>query len=313
MNNSDFESQGSLNDAFELIKRIFDEERNSYERTIKSLQNKISELEKALVKANQENMKYQSKISTLKGRIASLSKTISKLEESDYEIQKNKDFEVAKIIINNDNEFNNIKYRNTSKMNSFRRKTKYISNINRSAIDDFRQNIGNNFFDTYNNKQLNNGEDIKTNYNYKNKKPNKKAISSIIKSTILNVEETEEKKINCNRNNLYKNYSNNGENHSLYLHSNGHNEKIRKNRNSDSLHSNGHNEKIRKNRNSDSYDKKSSANKVKYLSSEKYNKIEQKIKGIKSGLTIYKEKEESKLNDSFSNNSKSINDINTYS
>lgn len=185
MNNSDFESQGSLNDAFELIKRIFDEERNSYERTIKSLQNKISELEKALVKANQENMKYQSKISTLKGRIASLSKTISKLEESDYEIQKNKDFEVAKIIINNDNEFNNIKYRNTSKMNSFRRKTKYISNINRSTIDDFRQNIGNNFFDTYNNKQLNNGEDIKTNYNYKNKKPNKKAISSIIKSTIL--------------------------------------------------------------------------------------------------------------------------------
>ena len=252
-------------------------------------------MEKALVKANQENMKYQSKISTLKGRIASLSKTISKLEESDYEIQKNKDFEVAKIIINNDNEFNNIKYRNTSKMNSFRRKTKYISNINRSAIDDFRQNIGNNFFDTYNNKQLNNGEDIKTNYNYKNKKPNKKAISSIIKSTILNVEETEEKKINCNSNNLYKNYSNNGENHSLYL------------------HSNGHNEKIRKNRNSDSYDKKSSANKVKYLSSEKYNKIEQKIKGIKSGLTIYKEKEESKLNDSFSNNSKSINDINTYS
>ena len=112
MNNLDFESQGSLNDAFELIKRIFDEERNSYERTIKSLQNKISELEKALVKANQENMKYQSKISTLKGRIASLSKTISKLEESDYEIQKNKDFEVAKIIINNDNEFNNIKYRN---------------------------------------------------------------------------------------------------------------------------------------------------------------------------------------------------------
>lgn len=295
MNNLDFESQCSLNDAFELIKRIFDEERNSYERTIKSLKNKISELEKALVKANQENMKYQSKISTLKGRIASLSKTISKLEESDYEIQKNKDFEVAKIIINNDNEFNNIKYRNTSKMNSFRRKTKYISNINRSAIDDFRQNIGNNFFDTYNNKQLNNGEDIKTNYNYKNKKPNKKAISSIIKSTILNAEETEEKKINCNRNNLYKNYSNNGENHSLYL------------------HSNGHNEKIRKNRNSDSYDKKSSANKVKYLSSEKYNKIEQKIKGIKSGLTIYKEKEESKLNDSFSNNSKSINDINTYS
>ena len=130
-------------------------------------------MEKALVKANQENMKYQSKISTLKGRIASLSKTISKLEDSDYEIQKNKDFEVAKIIINNDNEFNNIKYRNTSKMNSFRRKTKYISNINRSAIDDFRQNIGNNFFDTYNNKQLNNGEDIKTNYNYKNKKPNK--------------------------------------------------------------------------------------------------------------------------------------------
>ena len=75
-------------------------------------------------------------------------------------------------------------------------------------------------------------------------------------------EETEEKKINCNRNNLYKNYSNNGENHSLYL------------------HSNGHNEKIRKNRNSDSYDKKSSVNKVKYLSSEKYNKIEQKIKRI---------------------------------
>ena len=42
---------------------------------------------------------------------------------------------------------------------------------------------------------------------------------------------------------------------------------------------------------------------IKYISSEKFNKIEQKIKGIKSGLNIYRGKEESKFNENSNNNS----------
>ena len=73
-------------------------------------------------------------------------------------------------------------------------------------------------------------------------------------------------------------------NYSLYLHSNGFDER--------------NNRKI-----SENFGKKHNEKKVKYLSSEKFNKIEQKIKGIKSGLNIYKAKEESKLNENSFNNS----------
>ena len=164
MKKLDFSSQESLNDAFDLIKNIFDKERNSYEKSIMSLKNKITELEQALIKANKENMKYQAKISALKGKLNSISKTVSKLEESDYGTKKgNNEVEKTEIIINMENfknNTNNIKYRNNGKANSFRKRTKYACNINRSASDNFDQIVKNNFMDINNNKQFNNGEDI---------------------------------------------------------------------------------------------------------------------------------------------------------
>ena len=291
LNNFDFSSQESLNDAFNLIKSIFDKERNSYEKSIMSLKNKIIELEQALIKANKEKMKYQTKISSLKRKLNSISKTVSKLEESDYDTKKgNKELEKTEIIINmenfKNNTNNNIKYRNNGKANSFRKRTKYTCNINRSASDNFNQIVKNNFIDINNKKQFNNGEDIKINYNSREhdlQKNDKKALSSRIKSGLLNVQQTEDK-IKSKQNNLFKSYNRYGDNYSLYLHSNGFDER--------------NNRKIREN-----FGKKHNEKKVKYLSSEKFNKIEQKIKGIKSGLNIYKAKEESKLNENSFNNS----------
>jgi len=291
MKKSNLTSQGSLNEAFELIKSIFDKERNSYENSIITLKNKISELEEALLKANKENMKYQAKISALKGKLNSISKTVSKLGESDFDTNKeNNEPEKTEIIIDMDNFTNNsnsnIKFRNLEKTNSFRKRTKYSSNINRSASDNFNQIAKNNFIDINSNKYFNNGEDIKINYNSKThvqQKHDKKIFSSKIKSGLLNVEQTEDK-IKSKQNNLFKSYNRYGDNYSLYLHSNGFDER--------------NNRKIREN-----FGKKHNEKKVKYLSSEKFNKIEQKIKGIKSGLNIYKAKEESKLNENSFNNS----------
>ena len=292
-NNSDSERQGSLNEALELIKTIFDKERTNYEKTIKSLKNRISELELALDKANKENIGYQTKISNLKRKLTSISKTVSKLEDSDFE-SKN---ELEKIIFitNKDNYYNNIKYRNKENMNSFRKKTKFISNINRSVSDNYDQYMKNNFIDNNDNKQFNDGEDIKSNYYNKinnANKPNKKALSSRIKNSLLNLDHAEEKS-RSRKNNLFKSYANNGENHSLYLHSNCLNEK---NKNL-ILHEN--------------FDKKCNSNKIKYLSADKYHQIEQKINGMKSNLNIYREKEESKVNNSRNNYSTSINEENS--
>ena len=286
-------SKDSLNEAFELIKSIFDKERNSYENSIISLKNKISELEEALLKANKENMKYQAKISALKEKLNSISKTVSKLGESDFDTNKeNNEPEKTEIIIDMDNFTNNsnsnIKFRNHEKTNSFRKRTKYSSNINRSASDNFNQIAKNNFIDINNNKYFNNGEDIKINYNSKThvqQKRDKKIFSSKIKSGLLNVEQTEDK-IKSKQNNLFKSYNRCGENFSLYLHSNGFDDR--------------NNRKIIGN-----FEKKNIERKVKYLSSEKFNKIEQKIKGIKSCLNIYKGKEESKLNENTNSNSNS--------
>ena len=298
LNNSDFETQGSLNDAFDLIKNIFEKERTSYEKTINSLKNKISGLEEALLKANKENMIYQTKISNLKRKLTSISKTVSKLEESDFEPKnENKENEKIDVIINKDNiNNNNIKYRNKDKANSFRKKTKYITNINRSVNDNYEQFMNTNLLNIKNNnKQLNDGEDIKTNYNNKSNKPMKKSLSTKIKNSLLNNVEETENKISARQNNIFKNYARNEENHSLYLHSNGFSEKNK-------------NIKLIEN-----YDKRCNTNKVKYLSCDKYNQIEQKIKGIKSNLNIFKEKEETKLNDSVNDNSNSINEENIFS
>ena len=75
--------------------------------------------------------------------------------------------------------------------------------------------------DINNNKQFNNCEDIKINYNsrtHDQQKHDKKAISSRIKNGLLNIQQTENK-IKSKHNNLFKSYNRYGDNFSLYLHS----------------------------------------------------------------------------------------------
>ena len=88
MNNSNYNT--SLNDAFELILKIFNDERLCYENTINSLKDKVSELEDSLIQVKNENKTYQTKISKLKGKLKSISKTVSKLEDDDFSPKPNK-------------------------------------------------------------------------------------------------------------------------------------------------------------------------------------------------------------------------------
>ncbi len=173
INNSNFKTSTSLNEAFELILKIFDEERTYYENTINSLKEKISELEESLKNVKKENVIYQSKISKLKGKLRSISKTFSKLEESDFDMKMgntSKSTEKNGIAINNTKQNQEIKYRNTDIINSFRQKS---NAINKST--NIIKNINNHYLKMNiidNNKMNNNREDISRNYN--NKKMHKK-------------------------------------------------------------------------------------------------------------------------------------------
>ena len=276
INNYKIKTSASLNNAFELILKIFDEERTYYQDTINSLKEKISELENTLLQVKKENMAYQTRITKLKAKLRSISKTVSKLEESDFEVKiNNKDMQDNEIndesnnnININKSQFNTIKYRNTDTLNSFRKKSKIISDINNKSI-----NINNNtnhylkmnLFD--NNKLNNNGEDISR---YYDKKTHKKTLSTKIKNSILNINHTPTliKKRNGD-NNMYKSQCYNDEDLSIFL-----------------LNNLNENELQNKMTVPIEKDKKNSENK-KYIGRDKYNKIEQKIKGLKSALTIY--------------------------
>jgi hypothetical protein len=283
INNYKIKTSASLNNAFELILKIFDEERTYYQDTINSLKEKISELENTLLQVKKENMAYQTRITKLKAKLRSISKTVSKLEESDFEVKINsKDIQDNEIndesnnnININKSQFNTIKYRNTDTLNSFRKKSKIISDINNKSI-----NINNNtnhylkmnLFD--NNKLNNNGEDISR---YYDKKTHKKTLSTKIKNSILNINHTPTliKKRNGD-NNMYKSQCYNDEDLSIFL-----------------LNNLNENELQNKMTVPIEKDKKNSENK-KYIGRDKYNKIEQKIKGLKSALTIYNKQDSNK-------------------
>ena len=267
IDNSNFRTSSSLNDAFELILKIFTEERNYYESTITSLKERISKLEESLLQVKKENMSYQTRISKLKGKLSSISKTVSKLEESEFDVKIDeiKDIDEKNNILNNINnsQYNTIKYRNTDTMNSFRKKSKIVSDISKST------NIINNNnhylkMNLINNAKLKNEEDINRN---SIKKTHKKTFSTKIKNSILNMNnknphiKTKRAKV---ENNIYKSHCFNDEDVSIFLHDKT------------------------QNRLTIPFEKGNEIeNKKKYLGRDKFNKIEQKIKGLKSALNIY--------------------------
>jgi len=264
--NENLKSSPSLNNAFELILKIFNEERTYYETTISSLKGKISELEESLLQVKKENMNYQTRISKLKGKLRSISKTVSKIEDSDFDIKiyNNKESEKDQEDSNNMANFNTIKYRNTDNINSFRRKTKKLSDINKNKI-------GQNYtkMNTIENNKLNsngeNGDDIRGNFN---KKTHKKTMSTKIKNTILNINQQSNIRKKNDENVLIKSHIYNDEDVSFFLINNlNENNNIQ---NKLSIPVDKENEKTKK-----------------FHSRDKYNKIEQKIKGLKSALSIY--------------------------
>ena len=263
--NENLKSSPSLNNAFELILRIFNEERTYYETTIGSLKEKISELEESLLQVKKENMNYQTRISKLKGKLRSISKTVSKIEDSDFEIKiiNNKELEKDQTD-NNTNNFNTIKYRNTETINSFRRKSKLLSDVNKNKLS---QNYIK--MNTIENNKLNSngeyGDDIKRNFN---KKTHKKTKSIKIKNSILNINPESNIRKKNDENELLRSNIYNDEEASFFLINNlNENNNIQ---NKLSITGDNENEKIRK-----------------FHSRDKYNKIEQKIKGLKSALSIY--------------------------
>jgi hypothetical protein len=263
--NENLKSSPSLNNAFELILRIFNEERTYYETTIGSLKGKISELEESLLQVKKENMNYQTRISKLKGKLRSISKTVSKIEDSDFEIKiiNNKESEKDQTGNNMDN-FNTIKYRNTENINSFRRKSKVLSDTNKNKLS---QNYIK--MNTIESNKINtngeNGDDIRRNFK---KKTHKKTMSTKIKNSILNMNQQSNIRKKNDENALLRSHINNDDDVSFYLINNlNENNNIQ---NKMSIPVDNENEKTRK-----------------FHSRDKYNKIEQKIKGLKSALSIY--------------------------
>ena len=255
-------SSPSLKKAFEMILKIFEEERTYYEDTINSLKGKVSELEDSLVQMKKENMNYQVRVSKLKGKLRTISKTVSKLEDSDFEVKVNNKENEKTEINNYGNKFNQLKYRNTETINSFRRKTKLMSDINVSK-NQLNQNYVK--LSTIDNEKLNfNGEDINRSFDKKN---HKKTLSTKIKNSILNINQQTNLRRKNDENSMIKSNMNNEEDVSVYL-VNNYNENDNTLNKADISF-----DKIEKKKNTPSRDK--------------YNKIKQKIKGLKSALTIY--------------------------
>ena len=264
--NENLNSSPSLNNAFELILRIFNEERTYYESIISSLKGKVSELEESLLQVKKENMNYQTRISKLKGKLRSISKTVSKIEDSDFEIKINNNKESEKDQTGNNNmtNFNTIKYRNTETINSFRRKAKQLSDKNKNKL-------GQNYIkmNTIENNKLNsngeNGDDIRRNFN---KKIHRKTMSTKLKNSILNMNQQSNVRKKNDENALLRSHINNDDDVSFYLINNlNENNNIQ---NKMSIPVDNENEKTRK-----------------FHSRDKFNKIEQRIKGLKSALSIY--------------------------
>lgn len=276
-------SSPSLKKAFEMILKIFEEERTYYEDTINSLKGKVSELEDSLLQMKKENMNYQVRISKLKGKLRTISKTVSKLEDSDFEVKINNKENEKSESNNYGNKFNQLKYRNTETINSFRRKTKLISDINVNK-NQLNQNYVK--LSTIDNEKLNfNGEDINRSFDKKN---HKKTLSTKIKNSILNINQQANIKKKNDENSLIRSNLNNEEDVSVYL-VNNYNENDNVLNKADISF-----DKIDKKKNTPSRDK--------------YNKIKQKIKGLKSALTIYNK---SDLN-STGNYPNSVNDRSEY-
>ena len=299
INNSNLKSSNSLNDAFDLILKVFNEERAYYENTINTLKDKISMLEETLVKVKKENISYQSRISKLKGKLSSISKTVSKLEESEFEIKLDNTKDIEQNDINkimNSSHSNTIKYRNTDTLNSFRKNTKNISEINKS------NSITNNYNSYYlkmnllnNTKLKNNGEDINTNYN---RKTHKKTLSTKIKNSILNLNNPHSSKIkrrNEDKNNMFKSHCYNDEDVSFLLNN------LNENEIQSQMTIQVENDKI------------INVNRKKYLGRDKFNKIEQKIKGLKSALSIYSKQDNFNSNERAPNSNNIVQNINSKS
>jgi hypothetical protein len=276
-------SSRSLRKAFEMILKIFEEESTYYEDTINSLKGKVSELEDSLLQMKKENMNYQVRISKLKGKLRTISKTVSKLEDSDFEVKINNKENEKSESNNYGNKFNQLKYRNTETINSFRRKTKLISDINVNK-NQLNQNYVK--LSTIDNEKLNfNGEDINRSFDKKN---HKKTLSTKIKNSILNINQQANIKKKNDENSLIRSNMNNEEDVSVYL-VNNYNENDNVLNKADISF-----DKIDKKKNTPSRDK--------------YIKIKQKIKGLKSALTIYNK---SDLN-STGNYPNSVNDRSEY-
>ena len=295
INNLNFKTSASLNDAFELIIKIFNEERAYYEATISSLKGKVSELEDSIIQIKKENMSYQSRISKLKGKLRSISKTVSKLEESEFDgkIENSKEAEkndISNINNGNNSNFNSIKYRNTDILNSFRKKSKITHDINKSTntIHNFNSHyLKMNLLD---NSKLKNEEDINGNYI---KKSHKKTLSTKIKNSILNINhkniQTKSRR-KKEENNMFNSNSYNEEEASFFLKNEIQNKMTvpveKENQNN---------------------------NRKKYLGKDKFNKIEQKINGLKSALSIYNKKDNFNFNDENFTNSINVQNINSKS
>lgn len=125
-------SNKSLEEAYKMINSIFNEERNYYQRTIEMLKGKISDLEVQLGKEHDLNLIYRNKIFQLQAKLKSISNTI-RIDENEEDIND------SNIL----NQFYDIsKPRNAEKINTFRSTNKMLENYSNefSSITSYKNN-----------------------------------------------------------------------------------------------------------------------------------------------------------------------------
>ena len=114
----------SLEDAFNIINSIINNQKEKYENTINTMSQKIDELKLEIEQLKEENKKYKNKIFQLQNQFYSLSKTFYQLNEAPNTKLLTED---------NQNTFNNIRNGisqslNISDTNTFTDNNNYINN-----------------------------------------------------------------------------------------------------------------------------------------------------------------------------------------
>lgn len=149
-------SQNNLEEAFQMISSIFVSERTYYEQIIESLKEKITDLESQLSESQNQNILYKNKITQLQSKLRSVANTVTRIEEGDddfldeFENDNESKFSKSKLNMININSFRKGNCINEGK-ETFNKKISYHEKLKTDFCSDF-QNIKETYLNNENRK-----------------------------------------------------------------------------------------------------------------------------------------------------------------